>query len=128
MEKIIPWFGASDIGRQRQSNQDCFAAFPELGLWVLCDGMGGHAAGAAAAGRAVAMIEAEIRAGQSLTAAVESAHRAVIGLGDELQRDDKESRRPGSTVVALRVGSAAADIDNSQTASYEIVWVGDSRA
>lgn len=38
MKKKIPWFGATDIGRQRKSNQDCFVAVEDLGLWVLCDG------------------------------------------------------------------------------------------
>lgn len=117
MKKIMPWFGATDIGR-RKSNQDSFAAVEDLGLWVLCDGMGGHAAGAEAAARAVEVIEAEVRGGRNLLEAVELAHLAVGQLGSELLRDDETSRRPGTTVVALRT-----ELDK-----YEIVWVGDSRA
>jgi len=130
-EKNIAWFGASDIGR-RQSNQDCFAAFPELGLWVLCDGMGGHAAGAEAAARAVAEVAAGVRAGRELTDAVAQAHLAVVELGEELLREDKPERRPGCTVVALRLHPEAASAGDNPGAGVvieaEIVWVGDSRA
>lgn len=39
-------FGAqSDRGRARENNEDCFRAVPELGLFVLSDGMGGQASG-----------------------------------------------------------------------------------
>ncbi|MEA3332348.1 MAG: protein phosphatase 2C domain-containing protein, partial [Pseudomonadota bacterium] len=114
----ILWFGESDIGNRRKSNQDCFAVSAELGFWLLCDGMGGHAAGAEAAARAVAVIEAEVRGGRSLLDAVAKAHLVVIELGNDLLCEDKTSRRPGTTVVALK-----ADF-----AKYEIVWVGDSRA
>jgi len=39
----------SDIGRRRQTNQDCSLANPESGLYLVADGLGGHAAGAVAA-------------------------------------------------------------------------------
>jgi protein phosphatase len=35
----------SDPGRVRSENQDCCAAAPEHGIFVVCDGMGGAAAG-----------------------------------------------------------------------------------
>ena len=37
--------GASDVGRVRQLNEDHYLVDAELGLYVVCDGMGGHAAG-----------------------------------------------------------------------------------
>jgi len=37
--------GITDLGRSREVNEDCFAADPKLNLYVVCDGMGGHAAG-----------------------------------------------------------------------------------
>lgn len=35
----------SDVGRRRQSNQDAYLADDELKLYLVADGMGGHAAG-----------------------------------------------------------------------------------
>jgi PPM family protein phosphatase len=46
-------FGMSDIGRVREHNEDVWAAYPEKGLFLLADGMGGHAAGEVAAKEAV---------------------------------------------------------------------------
>jgi serine/threonine protein phosphatase PrpC len=38
-------YGFSDVGMRRENNEDCFLIDERLGLYVVCDGMGGHAAG-----------------------------------------------------------------------------------
>jgi len=38
----IDWFGDSHIGKVRQSNQDYYIGCPQEGVWIVCDGMGGH--------------------------------------------------------------------------------------
>lgn len=43
----------SDVGLVRESNQDHVGCFPDLGLYVVADGMGGHADGEIASGMAV---------------------------------------------------------------------------
>jgi protein phosphatase len=37
--------GATDVGRKRQLNEDVFVADEDLGVYLVADGMGGHAAG-----------------------------------------------------------------------------------
>ena len=47
----------SDTGRKRQSNQDCHMANSGSGLYLVADGLGGHAAGAIAARLTVSSID-----------------------------------------------------------------------
>jgi serine/threonine protein phosphatase PrpC len=41
----LTWAGATDVGRRRAENEDAFIVDEGLGLYVVCDGMGGHASG-----------------------------------------------------------------------------------
>ena len=47
----------TDVGRKRQENEDSFCLAPDLGLYVVADGMGGHAAGEVASRLAVETIQ-----------------------------------------------------------------------
>ena len=106
--------GKTDVGQVRGHNEDFFLTDEALGLYVVCDGMGGHAAGEVAS-RTTAETLRERLAGESATdanglaraleQAVVEANRRIYALGEE----DKQKRGMGTTCTALivRGGQAA---------------------
>ena len=101
-------------GQVRAHNEDSILSCPELGLWVIADGMGGHQCGEVASAITVATIADSLRQQPSLEAAVHAANQAII-LAAKL---DPACKGMGSTVVAVKFAGA----------EYELAWVGDSRA
>src|SRR6476661_10468446 len=53
----LSWAVSSDPGLRRTSNEDSYSSRPDLGLYVVADGMGGHVAGEVASRVAVEAIE-----------------------------------------------------------------------
>ena len=105
--------GKSHPGYKRSHNEDCYLADAELGLFLVADGVGGHADGEVASAIVRDTLRADLRTGASLVDAIHDAHRAVL---DEIDRRDESNM--GSTVVAALVAHG----------EYDIAWVGDSRA
>jgi protein phosphatase len=101
-------------GNVRSHNEDIVACDPERGLWLVADGMGGHAAGEVASEIAKTTILERFSQSGSLFDAIQTAHRAIVNSAQQ----NSERSGMGSTVIALLVDEHTA----------EIAWVGDSRA
>ncbi len=126
-------YGLTDVGRQRQHNEDAFLVADEAKLFLVADGMGGHAAGEIASRIAVESISEFIvhtkeddgtwphaydehytRTTNRLMAALRMANTRVL----EAMRKDARLRGMGTTVVACMA-------DGSK---MSVAHVGDSRA
>ncbi len=123
----------TDIGRKRQGNEDSHCIAPELGLFVVADGMGGHAAGEVASRLAVDTIREWMakylsgaamdtvgepiptcsREANFLVSSIHLANRAIL---------DAAQRRPEYVGMGTTVVSALAMDD-----SVVLAHVGDSR-
>jgi protein phosphatase len=110
--------GAStDVGRVREGNEDSY--YIDTPLFVVADGMGGHAAGDVASATAVEVIqqhrqEIDPQDPDSLTVTVRAANRAIW----EKATNDPALRGMGTTCTMILI-----DGDQAQ-----IAHVGDSRA
>ena len=106
--------GVTDTGWRRQKNEDDLAVCPELGLFIVADGMGGHAAGEIAARAAVATMIAAVTADAAgpvgarpsrsstpalLVSAIERANANIFAAAQE----DAALHGMGTTVVAALV-------------------------
>ena len=109
----------SDKGCVRANNEDYSRIDPEMGLYVLADGMGGAKAGERASRLAVdtvseSIMRAQSRDSQALLVAVEEANRRVL---DAAAHDPALEGMGTTLVAALEVGDELL-----------IASVGDSRA
>lgn len=127
-------FGLTDVGRKRKHNEDAYLLDVERGLFVVADGMGGHAAGEVASRLTVESIQEFISGteddhdntwpfgynnrysvdGNRLSTAVERANEKVM----RAVVNRPELKGMGTTVVAALFDEKRATL----------VHVGDSRA
>jgi serine/threonine protein phosphatase PrpC/CRP-like cAMP-binding protein len=132
----IHFAALTDVGRQREHNEDNFLVDKKLGLFVVCDGMGGHAAGEVASALAVRTLHEELKkeadllndylAGKTGGARVNrrdvtnllefAVNRASSRVHAEAVKDAKKRGMGTTLVAALVLGNEAF-----------VIWVGDSR-
>jgi protein phosphatase len=71
-------YGSTDVGQQRETNEDCYLVLPSKGIYIVADGMGGHNAGEVASLNAVKSI------GKYFTSQCVSDMRAGKRIEDKL--------------------------------------------
>jgi serine/threonine protein phosphatase PrpC len=123
MARLV-WAARTDVGMIRSGNEDNYAvnATSERGLFIVADGMGGHAAGEVASEMAVQTVERELtgvrdldddRTTGKLTEAVKKANRTIHDR--TITEVDKQGMGTTASVLLLT------------TTKYMIGQVGDSR-
>ena len=130
---VLRSWARTDIGRKRKHNEDAFFSDDGLGLYIVADGMGGHAAGEVASAQAVKSIREALADGKPVlesfaasptaesrdhvAALMERAiHKACADIY-ALGGGDLGKRGMGTTVVALLAAGKKAVVGH----------VGDSR-
>ena len=122
MEQLgLHWTTSAEThrGMRRQINEDAILVRPEVGLWAVADGMGGHEAGDVAS-RLVTDALGALDREQSLSRFVDDVDDTLIGINRKLRTHASENfagRTMGCTIVALIAGGYVG----------VCLWAGDSR-
>jgi serine/threonine protein phosphatase PrpC len=122
LSESIRFYAATDVGKVRDHNEDNFLVDKKLSLFVVADGMGGHAAGEVASAIAVRTVHDEIKREKELlddyasgaTGASKVTPKDVVALLEhavqracskihEEARVDAAKRGMGTTLSALLV-------------------------
>jgi protein phosphatase len=110
---MIEFGHGTHVGLRRDHNEDTYHADASAGLWLVADGMGGHAHGEVASAIARDTVATRVAEGHVLSDAIRDADRAIISLSSH-----RSGMLPmGTTVAAL----------STHEGRYEVAWVGDSR-
>ena len=132
-------YGLTDLGRKRASNEDAFFVDDQLGLYVVADGMGGHAAGEVASREAVDTLYGMVKRGigelhelvdplqdgdtRAACRLMESAVQAATYFVFSIAEIDRDKSGMGTTISALLVlGDYAV---TAQVGDSRIYWVND---
>ncbi len=121
IRRPIRWSSTSEsnIGTVRKINEDAVLSKPEIGLWVVADGMGGHEAGNIASKMVVDTL-ATLEKSAHLNDFVDNIENAILDVNQRLLEYAElmlEGRIIGSTFVCLLIHGQVG----------VCLWAGDSR-
>jgi serine/threonine protein phosphatase PrpC len=107
-------------GARRKYNEDAYVDRPDLGIWAVADGAGGHAAGEVASGMIAAALQAipsGLSASELLAEVRLAIERTHVALREEAARRGPDVLVASTVVVMLARGD-----------HFACLWAGDSRA
>jgi protein phosphatase/serine/threonine-protein phosphatase Stp1 len=113
-------WSASHAGTKRSHNEDAYVDRPDMGMFAVADGAGGHQAGEVASGMIAEALEAipsDLTAAELLAEVRLAIERTHVALREEA------ARRGPDVVVASTVVVMLARGDH-----FACLWAGDSRA
>src|ERR1043165_5641077 len=126
--------GITDIGRKRQKNEDSYLVNDKIHLYIVADGMGGHAGGEFASKIAVSTVEEIIR-GADVPEEVKQSYLYSDPSEGEEKKLKHAIARAGSKIVQKAIeepelrgmGTTATVLYFDDSKAY-VAHVGDSRA
>ena len=104
-QRSLSWHshGITNVGKVRNHNEDSMLVRPEVGMWVVADGMGGHDGGDVASQMIVNSLN-KVHEGLSLERYIDDIEDRLLDVNKKLIAKAQESKKRttiGSTVVAL---------------------------
>jgi protein phosphatase len=131
-------YGLTDLGRKRATNEDALYFDDELGLYIVADGMGGHAAGEVASREAVDTLYGMVKRGigdlhelvdplsaedsRAACRLMESAVQAATYFVFSIAEIDREKSGMGTTISALLIlGDYAVTAQVGDSRVYKVV-------
>ena len=112
-------YARTDVGKVRKVNEDSVLDHGQAGIWVVADGMGGHAAGDVASQSIVEKISS-ISATADANELVDAAENSLLEVNESLiqQALERSDRQTMGSTVALMLAFHKKCF---------ILWAGDSR-
>jgi len=121
LRRPVQWLSASEtnVGVVRKINEDAVFSKPDINLWAVADGMGGHEAGNVASNMIVNMLE-DIESKANLDVFVSTIEDKILDVNKRLLEYSEimlEGRIIGSTVAIFLIKGRVG----------VCMWAGDSR-
>ena len=112
-------YARTDVGKVRKVNEDAVLDHGDAGIWVVADGMGGHAAGDVASSSIVDRLS-QIPATADANELVDAAENSLLEVNEDLiqQAAERTDRQTMGSTVALMLAFHKKCF---------LLWAGDSR-